>query len=633
MVDMYIKPGGTANYQVPYVAGRFAENEDAYLINQVGGVSAFGDVVCSLGSDYALEVSPDGTGRSWLGSTHITPPGGHGKACYIKDKETGEVWSAFYGPVCEKCDEYEVKYLPGQASVCSLKSKIASTLTLSSVPNCACEIWKVRLENRSARNRTLSVTTYVEPFIASVLEVTLRQHENTLLMRRPLSDINVSRSGSSSPDLVLFHSSTLAPARYQTSKATFIGDARSLRNPAHIDDDELSGGDGVVTGAIASFTVEVDLPIEGEAEFGFSFGAAANAERALMLASSLSKMQTLDDAVNKARMQWNELSSTVRVKTSDRTFNALVNTWLPYETYAGWTKDRTRPSYLDPSRVADLLRRLYPLSATAHSACHNSLLSFAAGLSIVGSYTPDEQSLVTLPAAELLWLATCAARYVAETGDASVLSQSVPLRDGPVLTLKEHCERAIRACLNCSSSKLSEFHEILLERTLRLWLRVCPDMKEAQEYLVDNEDRRLLERKDRSEEHNLPRRVRYLQSICPTLTENSLSNDLDVYLGQPDEPAGNVISDCCLYSLLTEHVLGISATAEGLSLDPHLPISWLECRIERRFREDTYNITITRSIGEAKIKTAIVVDGEPVLGTLLPYFGDGEMHNVEVVVG
>jgi len=44
-------------------------------------------------------------------------------------------------------------------------------------------------------------------------------------------------------------------------------------------------------------------------------------------------------------------------------------------------------------------------------------------------------------------------------------------------------------------------------------------------------------------------------------------------------------------------------------------------------------IRISRRNGALGKSPAIVVDGEPVLGDMLPYFGDGAEHRVEVAAG
>ncbi|MHB9037404.1 MAG: hypothetical protein ACYC64_12125 [Armatimonadota bacterium] len=624
MPEMIIRSGKDTGTQLVYAAGKFAE-DDAYVVSQAGGASPFGGALCCPGSEYVVEMTPDGMSTSWLGKTQIVSSAAIGKAWYIKDQESGEAWSAFYNPVCTGADEYEVSYLPGSVRLHNLQNKIACTLTITVSPEHPCEIWHVKLENRSAQDRTLRFTTYVEPAVGSPPETRYLKQDKLLLMRRPLESIDSDRSRRGTPNLVLFHSSTLPAAMCQVEKDDFVGAQRSLCNPMQLEVDTEDDIDGIAVKAVASFSVDIHLPIEGEAEFGFCFGAATTADEAAEIARSLSKTDAIRDAMDATQAHWNRLSSSLKVQTQDPALDALINTWLPYEAYAGSAKNRAENATPEPSTAADGIRRFQPMGANAAYLFREALVDFAGRLSVTGVYLPDEFSQIAMPPQELLWLAICTANYVAETGNVGMLSQTVAFRDGVIMSLGEHCERAIRNCANQSCHSGDE----LLEQALELWSFVKPT-DEFTDLLEIVRNRRASGPKEHSEERSLPRRMRYLQSVCPTLSEapvaNALSNELD-------ETSCDSRTNLAAYSAVVQKMLGITATNEGLVLKPRFPESWFECMIVRRFRGDTYNIHIRRSANPSKKGNSIVVDGEPVLGDTLPMFGDGGEHQVDVTVG
>ena len=626
MMQMNIRPGGTAGVSLAYAVGSFADADDSFLVTQLGGESPFGSILASLGSDYAVSLSPDGSGRSMFAGLDITTPLGTGKGWYMRDSESGEVWSPFFAPVCEKSDEHEVAFLPGQVRAFTLKNKIASTLTVATLPDRPLEVWLVRIENRSATERSLTFTTFIEPSIGPGLETSYKDRDKLLLMRRPLSAVEY--TAEPNQDMVLFHSSTLTPLRYQTEKSEFVGEGRSLGSPRELDGTDQPASDGPAARAIASLTVEIELPIEGEAEFGFCFGVARSPEHAREVLRGLSKTRLMRDAIEASRKGWEELCSTVTIETQDRALDALVNTWLPYEAYAGWIRQRTGGVCLDPLLAADALRRVNALCGAAPDVCRESLLSFAAGISAAGTYSPDNESVMTLPPAELLWLPACAARYVAETGDAGVLAEPVGPSSGsgsgggPALTLKEHCERILRVCLNSDACGGPA-----LDRALDIWWSATgglPGPAPANQGLPD--------RPEHPEERSLPRRVRYLQSICPTLSEGEPRAHVERAFGSEGSPEGDSGVACLAHSEIVERILGVEAGCDGLRLRPRLPDSWNECRITRRFRGDIYRVHVTRSTAPAKGAVSIVVDGEPALGETIPYLGDGCEHEVRVAV-
>jgi cellobiose phosphorylase len=69
-----------------------------------------------------------------------------------------------------------------------------------------------------------------------------------------------------------------------------------------------------------------------------------------------------------------------------------------------------------------------------------------------------------------------------------------------------------------------------------------------------------------------------------------------------------------------------------LEIAPVIPLEWAGFRATRRFRSVTYQIEVSR-IGEGD-EIAIVVDGEPITGTIVPFpQGEKSMVDIEVYLG
>ncbi|MEN6357384.1 MAG: hypothetical protein ABFD83_09900 [Armatimonadota bacterium] len=611
MPEMIIRPGKNVGAQIVYAAGKFAE-DNAYVVSRTGGITPFGGLLCCPGSNYSIEAAPCGAEKSHLGKTLLT----NAKACYIKDTEGGSFWSGFYNPVCSGTDEYEVRFSPGQVQAYCLKDKIACTLTIAVSPGQPCEVWHVRLENLSAQVRNLRFVTYVEPAAVSPLEVRYLNQDRTILMRRPLESIDRARNSSDLSNLVLFHASTLPAVMCPIEKSEFIGSERSASNPIALEVETDESEDGIAVKPVAGLSIDIEVPIEGEAEFGFCFGAAKSADEAAEIARSLSKTEAVVDAIKSSREYWYKLTSSMIVETQDKALDSLVNTWLPYETYTECAMQQT------PDPANEMMRYL-PIGANAAYLFRQVMISFAGRFSIAGNYHPDDFSQINLSAGEMLSLAICAASYVAETGNIGVLSQTVAFKDGLVMTLGEHCERAMRKCANGPLESVQD--RKTLEQALRLWsfIRPSDEFTALLEKITDRNDE---QQKELPEERSLPRRIRYLQSICPTLSDMECSLQAS---GEKDD-AGTMRA---VYSSLVENVFGITATYEGLVIKPDLPQSWFECMVVRRFRGDTYNIHIKQSATQTEKGVSMIVDGEPVLGNMLPFFADGCEHQVEVTVG
>ena len=86
---------------------------------------------------------------------------------------------------------------------------------------------------------------------------------------------------------------------------------------------------------------------------------------------------------------------------------------------------------------------------------------------------------------------------------------------------------------------------------------------------------------------------------------------------------------------ITHWILGIRPELDGLRIDPVIPSAWPGFTATRRFRGATYEITVRRArtleSGMAE-GAGTVVNGQRVVGTLLPLAAAGETVSVEVIL-
>lgn len=85
-----------------------------------------------------------------------------------------------------------------------------------------------------------------------------------------------------------------------------------------------------------------------------------------------------------------------------------------------------------------------------------------------------------------------------------------------------------------------------------------------------------------------------------------------------------------MWYTVSEFILGVKPTYDGLLIDPCLPSTAKEYSVTRRFRGAEYNIHVSNPNGNQKGIKSLVVDGNPVEGNIVP-FSEGK-HTVEVVM-
>jgi cellobiose phosphorylase len=158
--------------------------------------------------------------------------------------------------------------------------------------------------------------------------------------------------------------------------------------------------------------------------------------------------------------------------------------------------------------------------------------------------------------------------------------------------------------------------------------------------------------------------IGYVTRYAPGLRENGgvythaaacgpcgpTSADIDRYRAEPYVTPGNVDGPSSeyygrggwtwytgsaqwLHRVATHWILGIRPEENGLRIDPHIPAHWDGFRVRRRFRNAVYLINVKNPHHVHSGVQAISVDGRPLAGPVVPAFGDGQTHTVEVVMG
>jgi cellobiose phosphorylase len=75
------------------------------------------------------------------------------------------------------------------------------------------------------------------------------------------------------------------------------------------------------------------------------------------------------------------------------------------------------------------------------------------------------------------------------------------------------------------------------------------------------------------------------------------------------------------YVAITQHILGIRATYDGLQIAPVIPTTWSGFEAVRKYRNVDYQIKVER-LGTGNDVT-LSVDGKAITGTVIPLPADG----------
>ena len=134
--------------------------------------------------------------------------------------------------------------------------------------------------------------------------------------------------------------------------------------------------------------------------------------------------------------------------------------------------------------------------------------------------------------------------------------------------------------------------------------------------------------------------------ICPASKEDRL----DIYRCEPycfaqtisgkDAPIPGEAKNSWLtgtaswsFTALTQYILGIRPTYDGLCIDPCIPADWKGFRVRRLFRGCWYEIRVDNSAGVMKGIRRLCVNGKPIAGQVVPVYPAGQTVQVEAEMG
>lgn len=208
-----------------------------------------------------------------------------GQFCYIRDLESGEVWTIGRQPICHPDAIYEHTFHGDRAEYRCLLGDIDLRWDVAVALDCDAEVRLLKLCNKGEKARKLELTSYSEvclngrsadsahPAFAKLFIETWFDTETTALFarRRP-------RSASERPVWAVHVSASSRQGHvveYETDRYRFLGRRRTASNPdALVPGSRLSGTTGPVLDPIFSLRRTVDLEPSGMELIAFVTGSA-----------------------------------------------------------------------------------------------------------------------------------------------------------------------------------------------------------------------------------------------------------------------------------------------------------------------------------------------------------------------
>jgi cyclic beta-1,2-glucan synthetase len=429
--------------------------------------SKFGALVSESGAEFVWgRNSQNDRLTPWFNDPIRDPPA---TAIYIRDDEIGVVWSPTPKPIREK-DAYRARHGQGYTTFehnsHAIEQRLLTFVPVDDAGGQPVRLHRLRLRNNSSRRRKLTVTAYASLVLGSDSEET-GMH---IVTKWDLQSQSLFARNSYNPefcDCVTFATSAPPPASFTGDRAVFIGRNRSLRDPAAMKHERLTGDVGAGLDPCAAVQIIVEIEPGDTAEMTFLLGHADDEEKARELVTRFRDPANVEAAFQQTRNWWDRLLSTIEVETPELSTNLLLNRWLLYQTLS--CRVWGRSALYQSSGAYGFRDQLQDVMALVHAAprlAREHILRAAARQFVEGDvqhwWHPETGAGVrTRISDDLLWLPFVTAHYIRTTGDAAILDQMVPFLDGKPLeeqqteslsiplasategSLLEHCRRAI----------------------------------------------------------------------------------------------------------------------------------------------------------------------------------------------
>ncbi|MFZ0254275.1 MAG: glucoamylase family protein, partial [Gammaproteobacteria bacterium] len=218
-----------------------------------------------------------------------------GTFCYLRDVESGAVWTTAYQPTLQRAQHYEAIFSEGRAEFRRRDGDFDTHTEIVISPEDDIELRRVRITNRSSVRRTVEVTSYAEVVLAASAADALHpafsnlfvQTENVATHRAILCTRRPRSRAEPVPwmfHLMAVHDAEVGEFSYETDRTRFIGRGRTVASPQAMDNAvALSGSQGSVLDPVVAIRSRITLEPEQSASVDLVYGISDSREAALGL--------------------------------------------------------------------------------------------------------------------------------------------------------------------------------------------------------------------------------------------------------------------------------------------------------------------------------------------------------------
>jgi cyclic beta-1,2-glucan synthetase len=244
-----------------------------------------------------------------------------GSYLFLRDTESGAVWSGGYQPSGVEPDSYEVNFTEDRAEFIRSDAAITTILEVVVSPEDDAEVRRISIMNAGNRMRDLEVTSYSELVLAPPAADTAHPAFSKLFVQTEyVAKVGAilatrRRRSPTDPEIWVAHHAviegeTLGKPELETDRARFLGRGRDIQAPiAMMDGRRLSNTVGTVLDAVFALRYRVRIAAGATVRIAFWTGIAASRESVLDL---VDKHREPNAFVRAATLAWTQAQIQLR---------------------------------------------------------------------------------------------------------------------------------------------------------------------------------------------------------------------------------------------------------------------------------------------------------------------------------
>jgi cellobiose phosphorylase len=463
--------------------GYFDDNAKEYVITRPDtplswsnylGSTEYGAIITNNAGGYSFYQS-GARGRFMRLRFNSVPMDQPGRYFYLRDRESGDYWSASWQPVGKPLDQYQSTCRHGTSyTVINSRYTSIATETTYFVPlGQTFEYWRIKVTNESDRPREISLFSFCEftnQWDTHQDRVNLQY--SLFIVRGELTDglLRISIQDNLTPDHGKFFIHDIARHTwmalvgatldgYDTSREAFLGPYRSYHNPLAVEQGKCSNSS--VYGDNACGSLHTDLVLQpGESrEVLVMLGIGDARSVGVRTLAEFGSLERADVELQKLKESWHTRLGSLVVETPDEELNHTVNVWGLYNCLITFAWSRAASLVYNGERdglgFRDSVQDILGVTAAIPEGAHERLELMLTGQLSNGGAMPIVRPFEHHPGQEVppepeeyrsddcLWLFNAVPAYVGETGDLDFYKVVLPYADQGEATVFGHLRRAL----------------------------------------------------------------------------------------------------------------------------------------------------------------------------------------------